>query len=135
MNDSAAEPNAPVVIFLIEDELLIRELVSAGLEEAGYALLKASSGDEAVQILEGDAPPTIRAVLTDIDLGTDVSGWDVAKRARELHPDIPIIYMTGASGDDWSANGVPNSVLITKPFAPAQIVTAVSSLLNAAGSS
>jgi hypothetical protein len=39
--------------------------------------------------------------------------------------------MTGASGDDWGANGVPNSILLAKPFAPAQLVTAVSQLLNA----
>jgi len=39
--------------------------------------------------------------------------------------------MTGDAGSDWAANGVPNSVLITKPFAPAQVVTAVSQLLNA----
>jgi hypothetical protein len=39
--------------------------------------------------------------------------------------------MTGAAAADWSANGVPKSILLNKPFAPAQIVTAVSQLLNA----
>jgi hypothetical protein len=36
--------------------------------------------------------------------------------------------MTGASADQWAANGVPNSILLEKPFAPAQLVTAVSQL-------
>jgi DNA-binding response OmpR family regulator len=80
--------------------------------------------------LEFDNSPPIRAIVTDVDLGTKVSGWDVAHRARELYPNIHIVYMTGGSADDWSANGVPNSILIAKPFAPAQIVTAVSHLLN-----
>jgi hypothetical protein len=45
-----------------------------------------------------------------------------------------VVYMTGASADDWGSKGVPNSVLINKPFAPVQVVTAVSQLLNAGNS-
>jgi DNA-binding response OmpR family regulator len=59
-----------------------------------------------------------------------LDGWEVAKRAREVNPALPIIYMTGAAADQWPANGVPNSILLTKPFAPAQLVTALSNLLN-----
>jgi hypothetical protein len=51
--------------------------------------------------------------------------------ARELDPTVPVIYMTGTDGGEWASKGVPNSVLLSKPFAPAQIVTAVASLLNA----
>jgi hypothetical protein len=40
--------------------------------------------------------------------------------------------MTGAAGSEWASQGVPNSILLTKPFAPAQLITAVSQLLNAA---
>ena len=45
---------------------------------------------------------------------------------------MPVIYMTGTHAEDWASKGVPNSVLLTKPFAPAQLVTALSNLLNAA---
>jgi hypothetical protein len=41
--------------------------------------------------------------------------------------------MTGTHGEEWASKGVPDSVLLNKPFAPAQIVTAVSQLLNAVG--
>jgi two-component system, cell cycle response regulator CpdR len=61
-----------------------------------------------------------------------LDGWDVARTARERHPAIPIIYMTGTHGDDWTSKGVPRSVLLIKPFAPAQIVTALAQLLNTA---
>ena len=123
---------APVIVFVVEDEFLIREAVGAALEEAGFTVLFAHSGDEAIAILEkGNAPP-IRALVTDIDLHTEATGWEVARRARELHPAIPVVYTTGRRADEWSANGVPNSVLIAKPFAPAQIVTAVSQVMNAA---
>jgi len=73
-----------------------------------------------------------RAIITDVNMGKGkLTGWDVARHARELNPDMSIIYMTGDGSRDWTANGVPNSVLIDKPFAPAQIVTAVSHLINA----
>jgi DNA-binding response OmpR family regulator len=58
-----------------------------------------------------------------------MDGWEVAKQAR-VNPTFPIIYMTGAAADQWSSKGVPNSILLEKPFAPAQLVTAVSQLLN-----
>ena len=56
-----------------------------------------------------------------------MDGWEVAKRAREIDPEFPVVYMTGTSADDYGSQGVPNSILLNKPFA----VTAVSQLLNA----
>jgi CheY-like chemotaxis protein len=79
-----------------------------------------------------DAPDAdYRALVADANLAPGVlTGWDAARRARELHPDIPVVYMTGSEAHEWTSQGVPNSVLVPKPFAPAQIVTAVSQLLN-----
>jgi len=56
--------------------------------------------------------------------------FTLTQRAREIDPEFPIIYMTGAKADQWPSRGVPNSILMEKPFAPAQLVTAVSQLLN-----
>ncbi len=58
-----------------------------------------------------------------------MDGWEVAKHAREIDPEFPVIYMTGAGADKWPSRGVPNSILLEKPFAPAQLITAVSQLL------
>jgi DNA-binding response OmpR family regulator len=60
-----------------------------------------------------------------------MNGWQVAKAAREIDPTFPFVYMTGAAAGDWPSHGLPNSILLEKPFAPAQLVTAVSQLLNA----
>ena len=70
--------------------------------------------------------------MTDIHLGGQLDGWGVARSARELNPHFPIVYLTGEAADEWASRGVRESVLLTKPFAPAQLVTAVSLLLNAA---
>jgi two-component system cell cycle response regulator CpdR len=72
-----------------------------------------------------------RAVVTDINLLGKLDGWEVGRSAREIDPTMPIIYMTGTHGEEWAAKGVPNSLLLAKPFAPAQIVIAISQLLNA----
>ena len=89
-----------------------------------------SSGEEAVTLLNGDKGRYV-ALVTDINLSGELEGWDVAKRAREIELLFPVVYMTGASADDWGSKGVPNSILLNKPFAPAQLVTAISNLLNA----
>jgi CheY-like chemotaxis protein len=122
---------ALVLIFVVEDEPLILDMLEAPLRDGGYDIAMAISGDEAIAMLESETP-ACQALITDVNLGPgQPSGWDVARRARELNPTLPVVYMTGDSGQDWAANGVPNSILITKPFAPAQALTAVSQLLNA----
>lgn len=118
-------------ILVVEYETLIEQLVVAGLEDAGYEIAIADNAEDAIAMLEADGAD-YRAVVTDINLAPQrLTGWDVAKRARELTADIPIIYMTGASNHEWTSSGVPNSILIAKPFAMGQIVTAASQLLNA----
>jgi DNA-binding response OmpR family regulator len=91
----------------------------------------ASSGENAVELLDA-SDGRYRALVTDINLGRDkVDGWDVARHAREIDPDFPVVYMSGKDADDWASKGVPNSIMLAKPFAPAQLVTAVSQLVNA----
>ena len=99
------------------------------LSEGGFEAAIAPSGEEAITLLES-ATANYRAVITDINLLGSLDGWEVARRARELKPDIPVIYMTGLAADEWASRGVPSSLLLQKPFAPAQIITAVAQMLN-----
>jgi CheY-like chemotaxis protein len=87
-----------------------------------------SSGEEALTLLmSGTKHPNL--LVTDVALAGRLSGWEVAKRIREKDPSFPVVYVTAYS-QDWPANGVPNSIVIPKPFAAAQLVTAISNLLN-----
>ena len=45
-------------------------------------------------------------MLTDIRLGAGPDGWSVANRARELNPDMPLVYMSGDSAHQWTEHGV-----------------------------
>ena len=118
----------PTLLFLVEDEELVLITVETALQDAGYAVRAARRGEEAMALLE-EGGENFSALITDVNLG-DVDGWQVARRARELRPKLPVVYVTGDSAHEWASQGVPNSVLVEKPFAPAQIVTAVSNLLN-----
>jgi two-component system cell cycle response regulator CpdR len=120
-------------VLLADDEVLVRDLVQEALEEAGFKVFTAGAGAEAQQILR-EHGADLRAMVTDINFGGPPSGWDVATFAREANRAIAVVYMTGDSAYDWSVRGVPDSVVIAKPFAPSQIVVALSSLLNQANS-
>jgi DNA-binding response OmpR family regulator len=118
------------IVLVVEDDQSLQSIVEESLTDGGFEPAIAASGEEAVTLLKGGLTK-YRALVTDINLRGRMGGWEVAKRAREIDPKFPIIYMTGASADEYGSHGVPNSILLTKPFAPAQLVTAVSQLLNA----
>jgi CheY-like chemotaxis protein len=118
-------------ILVVDDDPMIHDIAEAALSDGGFEPAIAPSGEEAVTLLK-EGKGKYRALVTDIDLGRGkMDGWEVARHAREIDPAFPIIYMSAASADKWAANGVPDSILVTKPFAAGQLVTAVSQLLNA----
>ena len=118
-----------LVILVIEDDDLVQGIVEDALTEGGFEPAIAASGEEAVTLLKGRLI-NYRALVTDISLRGKIDGWEVAQQARQIEPEFPIIYMSGASAADWPSKGVPNSIMLAKPFAPAQLITAVSQLLN-----
>jgi DNA-binding response OmpR family regulator len=123
--------NDRVMVLVVEDDQLIQVMVDEALSDGGFESTITASGEEAVSFLRDDKS-VYRAVVSDINLAGKLDGWEVARVAREGDPAMPVVYMTGTQGEDWASKGVPNSVLLAKPFAPAQLVTAISNLLNTA---
>ena len=118
------------IILVIEDDASIQAIAEDALIDAGFEPAIVPSGEEALTLLAGPMREGCRAVVTDIKLRGNIDGWEVGQRAREIDPEFPIIYISGAGAADWPSKGVPNSIMLKKPFAPAQLVTAVSQLLN-----
>ena len=119
------------VVLAVDDEDLVLDLLVSALEEGGFAVRSVGGGREAIEVIEAATAGDFRGLVTDVNLSRSVSGWDVARRARELDPSIPVVYISGDSGHDWEAQGVPKSTLLQKPFASAQLVVALASLMNA----
>lgn len=120
-------PTRPRVL-LADDEVLIRDLVQSGLEDAGYDVVAVGNGRDAIAALMGDTG--FCGLVTDINFGGPPAGWEVATRAREINGHIAVVYMTGDSAHEWNSQGVPQSTVITKPFAPSQIAVALAAQLN-----
>lgn len=117
------------LILVVEDEELLQSFVADALHEGGFEAVIASSGEKAITLLKANRGE-YRALVTDINLEGKMDGWEVAHHAREIQPEFPIVYMSGAAAADWTSKGVPNSVMLPKPFAPAQLLTALANLLN-----
>ena len=117
------------LVMVVEDELLLHESLEDALGTAGFSVAFVQSGEEAALLLRGHSAE-YKALIVDIHLHGRMVGWDLAKSARQLNPEIPIVYTTAGRAHEWPSSGVPSSLLVQKPFAPAQLVTAVSQLLN-----
>ena len=119
--------NGPLVL-IVDDDPQVRNIVTEVVSDGGFGCRNASSGEEAIGLLNTDR---CQALVVDIGFGRDhVKGWSVARRARAFDPTLPVIYITGGSTDEWAVEGVPNSILLTKPFAPPQLIAALAQLLN-----
>lgn len=67
-----------------------------------------------------------QTLVTNIQL-PGAKGWDVARRARELHPKIGVVYVSGDSGQGWhEGSGLPGSLFLQKPYSNGDLVLAIS---------
>ncbi|MGK9204256.1 response regulator [Sinorhizobium meliloti] len=119
-----------VTILLADDESMLLLDFEGTLTGAGFLVTSVTSGAKAIAILHS-ANSQIDGVVTDIRFREFPDGWEVARVAREIDAFMPIVYISGHGALDWVSRGVPDSIMIEKPFTQAQLVTAVSQLLNA----
>ena len=116
-------------ILIVEDEPTVLMFLEEALAEGGYTVVSARNGGEALNIL-GDGLSEFAALVADIRIGDGLDGWEIARCAREIIPDLPIVYITGDSALAWSAEGVANSLLLQKPFSRPQLESAIETLLT-----
>jgi len=126
---SSASGSGPTLLAVDDDRGVLAVMV-AGLEDGGFAVRTAATGPEAIAILEADRGRNLAALITDVELRRH-SGWDVGRRARELKPDLPVLYVTGGAPHAWAQRGVPGSVLLLKPFDLDELVETVQRLIAA----
>jgi CheY-like chemotaxis protein len=108
-------------ILVVEDEPLIADVVVWQLEEAGFAVVTASSGDEALALISG--PQKFDVLFTDIRMPGRTDGWSLAEKARERRPQLPVIYASGYS--PHQAREVSGSVFLPKPYRAGMLLDAL----------
>ena len=116
-------------VLLVEDELLVRELASEDLADAGFEVTAAGDGDEALGYLrEGRR---FDLLFTDIRMPGAVDGWQLAQEARQLLPELRVIYATGL-GD--AADGLAEGErYVRKPYSLTDLHQALAHLGFAEG--
>lgn len=100
-------------VLLVEDEFLIAEWVAEALSDQGFAVNTATNARDALQLL---ASAPVDVLFTDINLAGGMDGAALARRAREIVPDLPVVYASAKVGMLEPAARVPGSVFVPKPY-------------------
>jgi PAS domain S-box-containing protein len=111
-------------VLVVEDDRIVRLMMKRSLEEAGYRVLDAAGGDEALQIIQDK--PEISLVLTDVVM-PGRSGRELGDRVIELRPGIPVLFTSGYTDGEVERRGLlhSNAAFLQKPFTPEALVRAV----------
>ena len=121
------KPMKPTLVMVVDDEAHIVRQIAEALRAAGYDVVAAASAEQALERIANARHAA--ALVTDIRL-PGMSGWKLAREVRRRFPRIAIIHMSGYSAAQRSSEGVPNSVMLDKPFVAAQLLAAAMSLLE-----
>lgn len=118
-------------VLIVEDEPLICELLVDALQDEGVAAECAGSYDEAVTALASDCG--FKVLVTDVHLGPGADGFAVALRAREVRPEIFVLYVTGHAAAEVASKGVDRAMVVPKPYLPLQLAGQIAALARVAG--
>jgi CheY-like chemotaxis protein len=113
----------PQTVLVVEDEASLRLLVVSILEAAGYTILEAEDGSEAIHVLDQYQPPSdsLCAILLDMMLpGTD--GFGVLRHLDQLGDRVPVVAMSGSSSHLAAATAAGVNATLTKPFTLEQLL-------------
>jgi excisionase family DNA binding protein len=117
------------LVLVVDDDPRLREFVRVNLELEGYTVREASSGEEALEALEDQAPAL---VLLDVVM-PGIDGWQMLQRMQERHGSIPVIMFSGQV-DSTDANNVEERGargFVGKPFDPRQLIERTKQLVPA----
>ncbi|MBC6982003.1 response regulator [Caulobacter sp. 17J80-11] len=102
----------------------MRMLLETVLEDTDYTFRLVSSPGSAMAALEAEGS-RFDALVTNVNLGEGPDGFDIARRAREVKPDIHVIYMSGDAAHRVESEKVPDGVFLPKPFDPNDLLEAL----------
>jgi CheY-like chemotaxis protein len=120
-------------ILLVEDDTVLRELTGRLLQDLGYKVLAAASGEEAIRISSLHAGK-VHLLLTDVVM-PNVNGPDVSEWLKRLKRQTRVLYMSGYPAETVVQHGVldPDASFLEKPFTPETLARKVREVLDATG--
>ncbi len=116
-------------VLVVEDDETVRRLATRVLERAGYKVLAAGTGQEALQLCL-EASGGIAVILADVGL-PDMRGPELGKTLLDLEPAARILYMSGHSPEDLAdVARLANAHFLPKPFDPDQLLRSLQAALE-----
>jgi len=103
-------------VLLVEDEPMVSEIATEALQEQGFEVEAVSTASEALLRLLMGSPFDI--LFTDVHLPGGMDGAALARRARELRPDLPVVYTSGRQSVIGKVDPVDGAMFIAKPYDP-----------------
>jgi len=101
-------------VLFVEDEAFIREITAEMLSVAGYDVTATCTGDEAAILLAEDG---FDLLLTDVNMPGHFDGIGLAEHARELHPGLPVVFVSGGADMEWRTRKISQpTAFVAKPY-------------------
>jgi CheY-like chemotaxis protein len=122
-------------VVLVDDDDLVRRLLSRVLEREGYRVLVAASGEEGLELVERTHEADL--LLTDVTLPGELDGLELGRRALEDRSDLKLVCMSGYGAEDLAADLLciaATAVFLSKPFSTGELLETVHRLLDGATS-
>jgi two-component system, cell cycle sensor histidine kinase and response regulator CckA len=124
-------PRATETLLLVEDEPSVRELEASVLREQGYRVLEAVDGQEALELLKGPLDPAPDLLVTDLAMPR-LGGRELSDLVRGLYPQMRILRISGATGDDGTRVELPIAAMafLHKPFTIEELTRKIREVLE-----
>jgi CheY-like chemotaxis protein len=119
------------VVLVVEDEPMVRGIMSRTLRDCGYAVLEAATGKEALEVIAAE-DGQISLLIADLVM-PEMGGREMAARAAEKWPSIPVLFTSGYTGLDVVRRGLleEGREFVQKPLAPDELARKVRELVDA----
>ena len=116
-------------VLLVEDEFLLSDMLTEVLVEHGFEVYAVANAKDALRHLTCGSPCDI--LLTDINLAGSIDGATLARLARELRPNLPVVYASGRYSRIEELDAVTGAIFVPKPYNPNKLCEMLSEMTSA----
>lgn len=110
-------------VLLVEDDFVLNLTLREYLQDNGLNVEAVYCAAAAFEAIDRRRP--LFALVSDVDLGPGADGLAVARRARDVYPELPVVFMSAVRALSCATDGVVGAQFIAKPFHPRQVLDAL----------
>ena len=118
-------------LLVVDDDPVVRTIMARTLAAAGYDILEAGDGVQALAVLQDEGGEAVRLVITDVRM-PGMHGDDLGRLLHQLRPTLPVLYISGYSAPslDFMSPDALKRCWLAKPFTPTRLLAKVEELLR-----